>query len=78
MSVATASTDALSACGLTRAEQDVVAHLLEGASNAEIARRRGTSPRTVANQLACVFRKLGVSSRQEVALVALGTGEPGP
>lgn len=32
----------------------------EGHSNAEIARARGTSARTVANQLAGLFRKLGV------------------
>lgn len=31
-----------------------------------IARRRGTSPRTVANQIASIFRKHGVGSRAEL------------
>lgn len=43
--------------------------LLDGQSNAEIAARRGRSARTVANQVAAVLRKLGVSSRIE--LIAL-------
>lgn len=55
---------------LTAAEEHVVALVLEGLSNAQIARRRGTRERTVANQLASIFRKLGVSSRSELAAVA--------
>jgi DNA-binding CsgD family transcriptional regulator len=53
--------------GLTEAERDIVGRVLEGRSNAAIARARGTSARTVANQLAGVFRKLGVQSRSELA-----------
>jgi DNA-binding CsgD family transcriptional regulator len=53
--------------GLTVAEYGVVRLILEGLSNAEIARARGSSPRTVANQIAAVFRKLGVRSRAELA-----------
>lgn len=50
---------------------------LANLSNAEIAERRGTSPRTVANQVASLFRKLGVASRSELrALVASGELEP--
>jgi DNA-binding NarL/FixJ family response regulator len=52
---------------LSRAEREVVELLLSGASNAEIARQRGTSARTVANQAASIFRKLGVGSRMELA-----------
>ena len=52
---------------LTPAEKDVVRHLIEGRSNAEIARTRGRSASTVANQVASIFRKLGVSSRLELA-----------
>ena len=52
---------------LTAAEEEVVALVLEGLSNAGIARRRRTRQRTVANQLASIFRKLGVSSRSELA-----------
>ncbi len=55
---------------LTAAETAVLALLLEGASNADIARRRASSVRTVANQVASIFRKHGVRSRAElVALV---------
>lgn len=38
----------------------------EGHSNAEIAGMRGTSVRTVANQLAAIYGKLGVGSRVEL------------
>jgi DNA-binding NarL/FixJ family response regulator len=44
---------------LTAAEREVCRLLLAGASNAEIARQRGTAPRTVANQVAAILRKLG-------------------
>src|SRR5437868_2758062 len=53
--------------GLTEAERDVVRRAMEGRSNAEIARARGTAVRTVANLLARSFRKLGVASRRELA-----------
>lgn len=52
---------------LTLAERQVVAQVLRGRSNAAIARARRTSSRTVANQLAAIYRKLGVSSRWELA-----------
>lgn len=52
---------------LTAAEQDVVRRLLAGRSNAEIAKARRSSVRTVANQVASVFRKYGVNSRAELA-----------
>lgn len=51
---------------LTESEADVYHALLTGASNAEIARKRGTSPRTVAHQVRAVFAKVGVRSRQEL------------
>jgi DNA-binding NarL/FixJ family response regulator len=38
-----------------------------GATNDEIARARKTSLRTVANQIASIMRKLGVSSRVAIA-----------
>ncbi|MTV52417.1 hypothetical protein GM672_06660 [Massilia buxea] len=53
---------------LSRAEQAVVAHLMAGASCAAIAGLRGTSRRTVANQLQSAYRKLGVRSRAELAV----------
>lgn len=54
---------------LTPAEQAVVRAILDGESNAAIARARGTSTRTVANQIAAIFDKIGVSSRAELVAV---------
>jgi DNA-binding CsgD family transcriptional regulator len=65
---------------LTDAERSVATLAAAGLGNAAIARCRGTSERTVANQMAGIFRKLKVSSRYELAsllaLSALGKGEP--
>jgi DNA-binding NarL/FixJ family response regulator len=52
---------------LTDAEREVVAHLVAGSTNGDIARRRGTSENTVANQVYAIFLKLGVHSRAELA-----------
>jgi DNA-binding CsgD family transcriptional regulator len=52
--------------GLTGAEADVARLAAQGLSNKQIAVRRGTSPRTVANQIASLFRKLGLASRPEL------------
>lgn len=54
------------ATGVTAAERVVLGLAAAGLSNAEIAARRGVSPRTVANQIASLFRKLGVHSRLEL------------
>jgi DNA-binding CsgD family transcriptional regulator len=51
---------------LSCAERTVVLDFLAGASRREIARSRGTSQRTVANQMASIFRKLRVGSRVEL------------
>lgn len=52
---------------LAPSEQEVLVLVLEGHSTAAIARARGTSPRTIANQIATIFRKVGVCSRAELA-----------
>jgi DNA-binding NarL/FixJ family response regulator len=57
---------------LTQAESQVLAHLQQGLTNAQIARRRGSAERTVANQVAAILHKLRLPSRSAVA--ALGTG----
>ncbi len=57
---------------LTRAEEAIVELALDGASNADIATLRGTSSRTVANQLSTVFKKLGITSRAELFLHCAG------
>jgi len=51
---------------LSPAEYAVTRLLIEGNSYAEMAELRRTSPRTVANQLASAFSRLGVSSRAEL------------
>lgn len=51
---------------LTDAERDVLARIAAGASNEAIARARKSSPRTVANQVASLLRKLGAASRYEL------------
>jgi DNA-binding NarL/FixJ family response regulator len=52
---------------LTPVERHVAVLAAEGLSNAGIGRRRGTSTRTIANQMASILRKLGISSRYELA-----------
>lgn len=52
--------------GLTAAEREIVRLLLSGLSTGEMARLRGRSYRTVANQLAAIYRKAGVASRAEL------------
>ena len=54
---------------LTTAERDIAAMVVDGMSNAEIARARGKSVRTIANQVASALRKLGVGSRVELSSV---------
>ena len=58
------------------AELDVVRLLFEGCSYAEIAATRRTSHRTVANQLAAVFKRMGVSGRNELMLRLFGLERP--
>lgn len=49
--------------GLTPREAEVLAGLVAGSSNAEIAARHGVSARTVEHQVSAVLAKLGVDSR---------------
>jgi DNA-binding CsgD family transcriptional regulator len=56
---------------LSRAECDIAASILEGRSQAEIRAQRGTSSRTLANQIGSIYRKLRVSGRRELMAVVL-------
>jgi DNA-binding NarL/FixJ family response regulator len=56
---------------LTRRELEIIAAVVEGASNKEVADRFGLSPQTVKNHLSNIFDKLGVSNRLELALYAV-------
>lgn len=51
---------------LTDAERAVLAALLAGSTNRDIAQRRNCSEHTVANQVQAIFRKVGARSRSEL------------
>lgn len=53
---------------LPPAELSVVRALIEGESYEDIAERRGTSVRTIANQITAVFRRMRLSGRSELLL----------
>ncbi len=59
---------------LSTGELDVVSLLIEGKRHQEIARHRRTSVRTVANQIANAYRKLGISGRMDL-LCYLASGQ---
>jgi two-component system nitrate/nitrite response regulator NarL len=63
---------------LSAREIDVVRCVAEGLTNREIALRLKLTEHTVKNYLFRIFDKLGVSSRVEVVLYALGNGGPHP
>ena len=64
--ISMASSDSTVGDRLTAAERDVLEALIRGCSNLEIARERGRSPRTIANQVSSIFRKFQVVSRAEL------------
>ena len=57
---------------LTKREEDVVRLLAEGLQNREIARELNLSEHTIKNYLFRIFDKVGVSSRVELVLYAVG------
>lgn len=57
---------------LSEAQRAIVAFVLDGRTNAQIAERRGVTRRTVENQLAAAFRRLGCNSRAELIARLLG------
>ena len=60
------------AAPLTAAERSVLLVVLSGFDNRQIAAKRATSARTVANQVAMLFKKFGVSSKAGLAARSLG------
>jgi DNA-binding CsgD family transcriptional regulator len=60
---------------LTSAEERTMSLVVRGLTNKEAARLLGTSPNTVRNTLANVFRKVGVSRRSELAFMVRGAGQ---
>lgn len=59
---------------LTRREREIVQAILDGCTNRAMAQRFGVTEQTVKNQLTTLYTKTGVSSRLELALVALQKG----
>ncbi len=60
--------------GLTEREQEVLAHLADGATNVEIAETLGISPKTVARHRENIMRKLNLHSRTELVKYAIRKG----
>lgn len=60
--------------GLTDREQEVLAHLADGASNAEIGETLTISPKTVARHRENIMRKLNLHSRTELVKYAIRKG----
>ncbi len=56
---------------LTRREADIVAEVVRGLRNKEIAHRLRISEKTVKAHLNTIFRKLGVSNRMALALLSV-------
>jgi two-component system nitrate/nitrite response regulator NarL len=64
----------LAAAALTPRESQVLALLVDGASNAAIARELGIAHNTVKNHLRSILRKLGVRNRAQAVARALREG----
>lgn len=60
--------------GLTDREQEVLAHLADGASNVEIGETLSISPKTVARHRENIMRKLSLHSRVELVKYAIRKG----
>jgi two-component system nitrate/nitrite response regulator NarL len=56
---------------LSKREQDVVAYVIEGLTNREIAKHLSLSEHTIKNYLFRIFEKLGISTRAELIVYAL-------
>lgn len=60
--------------GLSEREIEVAVHVARGATNKDVARSLGITPKTVAHHVAHIYTKLGVSSRAGLALFAIDHG----
>jgi len=56
---------------LTNRQESILLSVMEGLSNADIARRQGIAEITVKNHLTAIFNKLSVSNRAEAVALAL-------
>jgi len=63
-----------SGANLTEREREVVAHIAQGQTNAEIAKALYLSPHTVKEHTSSIYRKLGVRNRAEAVKAAQRLG----
>ena len=56
---------------LTERQESILRSVMDGLSNADIARQQGVAEITVKNHLSAIFNKLGVSNRSEAVAIAL-------
>ena len=61
---------------LSRREQDVLAQIINGASNKEAGRRLGISPRTIEVHRAHVMQKIGARNTVDLIRIVLSEGRP--
>jgi DNA-binding CsgD family transcriptional regulator len=61
-----------STLGLTRREIEVLAWVAAGKTNAQVAEVLSIAPGTVKKHLEHIYKKLGVSSRTDAAVTAIG------
>ena len=61
---------------LTKRENDVAKHVVQGFSNREVSQKLGLTEHTVSNYLFRIYEKLGISSRVELVLYYLGNSNP--
>jgi DNA-binding NarL/FixJ family response regulator len=71
------SAESLARLGLTPRRAEVLAALMDGETNQQIAHRLALSPRTVQNHVAHIFEVLGARTRTEAAALARRVLETG-